>query len=240
MPAGVVVLFADERLLCVDPGHWDQFIREAHEAEAYSRKLSKRVSEGYAAKRRRLGVPGGNRMPFGLIREGKPSILRVDDEKAAIVGRAYELAATGSHGLGGRGPDGPRQDPRRRGPDQPDLRRAAADRRAGGHRADRRPGALVDGADDARATPDADARPHRQARLRPAPALRRLRRVPLRRRRPLPPSGADVRGVPGGEPLVRTRGASRGHDTRIKGHCYPQAWYEDAVGALLAQIGARR
>ena len=94
--AGVVVLFADERLLSSDPGSWDQFIREAHEAEAYSRKLSKRVSEGYAAKRRRLGVPGGNKMPYGLVREGKPSVLRVDEEQAAVVMKAYQLAATGS------------------------------------------------------------------------------------------------------------------------------------------------
>ncbi|HEV8697998.1 MAG TPA: hypothetical protein VGQ89_09930 [Candidatus Limnocylindrales bacterium] len=27
------------------------------------------------------------------------------------------------------------------------------------------------------------------------------------------------------------------HDSRIKGHSYPQAWYEDAVGAILAEIG---
>ena len=94
--AGVVVLFADERLLSSDPSSWDQFIREAHEAEAYSRKLSKRVSEGYAAKRRRLGVPGGNKMPFGIIREGKPSVLRVDEEQAAVVIHAYQLAASGS------------------------------------------------------------------------------------------------------------------------------------------------
>ena len=80
--AGVVVLFADERLLSSDPGSWDQFIREAHEAEAYSRKLSKRVGEGYAAKRRRLGVPGGNKAPYGIIREGKPSTLRIDEERA--------------------------------------------------------------------------------------------------------------------------------------------------------------
>ncbi len=33
--AGVVVLFADERLLSSDPSNWDQFVREAHEA-AYS------------------------------------------------------------------------------------------------------------------------------------------------------------------------------------------------------------
>jgi len=88
--AGVVVLFADERLLSSDPNSWDQFVREAHEAEAYSRKLSKRVGEGYAAKRRRLGVPGGNRAPYGIIREGKPSTLRVDEAKVATVRRAYE------------------------------------------------------------------------------------------------------------------------------------------------------
>jgi hypothetical protein len=93
--AGVVVLFADERLLSSDQGSWDQFIREAHEAEAHSRKLSKRVSEGYAAKRRRRR-PGGNRMPYGLVREGKPSVLAVDEDKAAVVVRAYQLAATGS------------------------------------------------------------------------------------------------------------------------------------------------
>ena len=42
------------------------------------------------------------------------------------------------------------------------------------------------------------------------------------------PSGARPK-------LARTRG--RHHDSRIKGHSYPQAWYEDAVGAILAEIG---
>ena len=91
----MVVLFADERLLSSDPNNWDQFVREAHEAEAYSRKLSKRVHEGYAAKRRRLGVPGGNRAPYGIIREGKPSALRIDEAKVATLHRAYELARGG-------------------------------------------------------------------------------------------------------------------------------------------------
>ena len=141
-----------------DPGSWDQFIREAHEAEAYSRKLSKRVSEGYAAKRRRLGVPGGNKMPYGLIREGKPSVLRVDEEQAAVVIRAYQLAATGLHRLGGGGPDRPGQDPRVRGPHQPHLRRQAADRRARRHRPHRRPLAVVDRADAAGTTTDPDTR----------------------------------------------------------------------------------
>jgi DNA invertase Pin-like site-specific DNA recombinase len=92
---GVAVLFADERLLTSDPDHWAQFVREAQEAEAYSRKLSRRVHEGYAAKRRRLGVPGGNRAPYGLIREGRPSVLRIDQDKAAVVRNAYALAAGG-------------------------------------------------------------------------------------------------------------------------------------------------
>ncbi len=92
-PAGVAVLFADERLLSSDPNDWDQFVREAHEAESYSRKLSKRVAEGYAAKRRRLGVPGGNRPPLGTSRSGRE--LSVDEEKLSLVRRAYELSAAG-------------------------------------------------------------------------------------------------------------------------------------------------
>ena len=48
-----------------------------------------------ATPRRRLGVPGGNRAPYGIIREGKPSTLRIDEAKAATVRSAYELAATG-------------------------------------------------------------------------------------------------------------------------------------------------
>jgi hypothetical protein len=36
--------------------------------------------------------------------------------------------------------------------------------------------------------------------------------------------------------MIRRRRRSS-HDSRIKGHSYPQAWYDDAVGAILAQIG---
>lgn len=94
-PAGVVILFADEGLLSSDPNHWEQFNREALEAESYSRKLSKRVGEGYAAKRRRTGVPGGNRAPLGTLREGRPSRLAIDEENLALVRRAYDLSAAG-------------------------------------------------------------------------------------------------------------------------------------------------
>jgi hypothetical protein len=44
-PAGVSVLFADERVLSSDRDHWYRFVQEATEAESYSRKLSKRVAE---------------------------------------------------------------------------------------------------------------------------------------------------------------------------------------------------
>ncbi len=68
--AGVAVLFADERLPTSDPDHWPGSSASL-EAEAHSRKLSKRVHElrGGAPAPRRLGVSGGSRAPVGTIRE---------------------------------------------------------------------------------------------------------------------------------------------------------------------------
>src|SRR3970282_1269413 len=68
---GAVILFADERVLSSDEDEWERGARGAVEAEAYSRRLAKRIREGYAAKRRRLGVPGGNRAPLGTVRDGR-------------------------------------------------------------------------------------------------------------------------------------------------------------------------
>ncbi len=45
---GVAVLFCDERILSSDADRWDDFVREAHEAESYSRKLGRRIGEGLA------------------------------------------------------------------------------------------------------------------------------------------------------------------------------------------------
>jgi hypothetical protein len=42
-------------------------------------------------------------------------------------------------------------------------------------------------------------------------------------------------------PLVRRRQHRRdraGHDRRVQGHSYPQAWYEDAIGDLLGEVGS--
>lgn len=92
--AGAAILFADDGILTSDEEQWERWAREAVEAEAYSRRLGKRIREGLAAKRRRLGVPGGNRAPLGTVRRGRE--LGVDEPAIAVVRQAYELAAAGS------------------------------------------------------------------------------------------------------------------------------------------------
>ena len=90
---GVAVLFADEGILTSDDEAWDRWAREVVEAESYSRRLAKRIAEGYAAKRRRLGIPGGNRAPLGTVRTGRA--IAVDEASIAVVRRAYDLAGAG-------------------------------------------------------------------------------------------------------------------------------------------------
>lgn len=92
--AGAAILFADEAVLTSDEDAWERWAREAVEAEAYSRKLSRRVKEGLAAKRRRLGEPGG-RPPFGFEREGRPPVLVPIAERIGQVREVFALSATG-------------------------------------------------------------------------------------------------------------------------------------------------
>jgi len=235
--AGVAVLFADERILSSDPADWDQFVREAHEAEAYSRKLSKRVHEGYEAKRRRLGVPGGNRAPFGIIREGHPSTLRIDEATAALVHRAYELAATGGTdwevarqtGLAKTHVGEILTNPIYMGTlrtgepagispiIEPSLWSAVQTARE--RRRTRTPGRIV--------------KRNYPLRLRCVGCGRYLYGDIGRYRHPAPTCEAFRTATPR---LPRRRRKSP--DGRIKGHSYPQGWYENAVGALLAEIGS--
>ena len=92
--AGVAVLFCDERILSSDADRWDDFVREAHEAESYSRKLGRRVREGLAAKRRRLGEPGGQ-PPYGFTRGGRPPVLEPIPAALDQVRACYRAAAEG-------------------------------------------------------------------------------------------------------------------------------------------------
>jgi DNA invertase Pin-like site-specific DNA recombinase len=91
---GVAVLFCDERIVSSDADRWDDFVREAHEAESYSRKLGRRISEGLAAKRRRLGEPGGQ-PPYGYVRAGKPPVLEPVPEQIEQVRAVFAAAAEG-------------------------------------------------------------------------------------------------------------------------------------------------
>ena len=207
--AGVVVLFADERLLFERPRR----LGPVHPRGPRGRGVQPQaVQAGRRGLRRQAPTAGRPGRQPGALRphpggQARPccgSTRRRPPSSCAPTSSPPPARPTGRS----RRPRA-RQDPRRRDPDEPHLRRTAADRRDRGHRADRRPGALVDGPDDAGATAHADAGTDREAPVRAPPALPRLWSLPLRRRRPLPPSVAHVRGVPGGDaadPAAADRG----------------------------------
>ncbi len=235
--AGVSVLFADERLLSSDPAHWSAFVGESVEAEAYSRRLSKRVAEGYEAKRRRLGVPGGNRAPYGLVREGHPSILRIDEATAVIVARAYELAAAGSTDW---------EVATQTGLAKTHVGEILTNPIYAGHlRTGERAGVpaiieprlweRVQAARERRRTraPGRIVKRNYALRLRCAGCQRFLYGDVGRYRHPAPTCVA----FRAARPNVARNGRRGGQDLRTKGHSYPQVWYESAIGVLLERIG---
>ena len=59
-PAGVALVMCDRRILSSDPQDWDELISEVAGAEKYSRRLSERITDGYAAKFDRHDDPGGH------------------------------------------------------------------------------------------------------------------------------------------------------------------------------------
>lgn len=93
-PAGAAILFCDERLLSSDPDQWDQLIREAHEAESYSRRLGKRIREGYAAKVRQTRDRPGP-LPFGFRRGGDQHTVQPDPATLPAALEVWRLAAAG-------------------------------------------------------------------------------------------------------------------------------------------------
>ncbi len=92
-PAGVPVYFCDEEILSSSERHWDQLVDEAKDAERYSRRLSRRIKEGYASKRAKERDPGGH-PPFGF-RRSEAKLLEPDPERLPVVRRVFELAAAG-------------------------------------------------------------------------------------------------------------------------------------------------
>ena len=174
--------------------------------------------------------------PFGLLREGHPSVLRLDEPKAAIVREAYQLAAAGctdwevaiqtrlakTH-VGEILTNPIYMGQLRTGEAagvapivEPALWLAVQTARE--RRRTRTPGRIV--------------KRDYALRLRCAGCQRYLYGDVGRYRHPAPTCLPFVAAKP-------SRPRTRGHltDTRIKGHSYPQAWYEDAVGAILERIG---
>lgn len=92
--AGAAILFADERVLSSDEDEWERWAREAVEAESYSRRLSRRVKEAFAAKRRVERDYGSGETSFGFRRVG--GLLEPDPETMPVAVRAFRLAARGA------------------------------------------------------------------------------------------------------------------------------------------------
>jgi DNA invertase Pin-like site-specific DNA recombinase len=92
-PAGVAVWFADEEILSSCDRHWDQLVDEAKDAERYSRRLARRIHEGYASKRAKQRDPGGH-PPFGF-RRNEDKLIEPDPDKVPTVRRLFELSAAG-------------------------------------------------------------------------------------------------------------------------------------------------
>ena len=94
---GAVILFADERVLSSDEDEWERWAREAVEAEAYSRRLGKRVpGRANPAKRRRLGVPGGR----ARRRSGRSARGRTIEIDGSLSLRLWCAASTSSRAAG--------------------------------------------------------------------------------------------------------------------------------------------
>jgi hypothetical protein len=104
-PSGVVWVMCDRRLVSGDPRDWDEMIREAHEAERYSRRLGERITDGYASKFRAYSDQAGNApRGFRRVADGPPgherSLLSIDAESMERVVAAFARYAIGDVSIG--------------------------------------------------------------------------------------------------------------------------------------------
>jgi DNA invertase Pin-like site-specific DNA recombinase len=95
-PNGVALVMCDRKILSSDPSDWDELISEAAGAEKYSRRLSERITEGYAAKFDQERDPGGHAaLGFRRLPE-PPHTLEIDPEHMHIVVGLFERYALGN------------------------------------------------------------------------------------------------------------------------------------------------
>jgi DNA invertase Pin-like site-specific DNA recombinase len=95
-PAGVALVMCDRRILSSDPQDWDELISEAAGAEKYSRRLSERITDGYAAKFDHRDDPGGHAgLGFRRLAE-PPHTLEIDPERMPTAVGLFERYALGN------------------------------------------------------------------------------------------------------------------------------------------------
>ena len=95
-PAGVALVMCDRRILSSDPQDWDELISEAAGAEKYSRRLSERITDGYAAKFDHRDDPGGHAgLGFRRLPE-PPHTLQVDPDTIGVAVGLFERYALGN------------------------------------------------------------------------------------------------------------------------------------------------
>ncbi len=95
-PAGVALVMCDRKLLSSDPDDWDELVRESHDAERYSRKLSGRITNGYEQKFETEHDPGGH-APLGFRRAAQPPhTLEVDPATIGTAVGLFERYALGT------------------------------------------------------------------------------------------------------------------------------------------------
>ncbi len=95
-PAGVALVMCDRRILSSDPHDWDELISEAAGAEKYSRRLSERITDGYAAKFDHRDDPGGHAgLGFRRLAE-PPHTLEIDPATIGVAVALFERYALGN------------------------------------------------------------------------------------------------------------------------------------------------
>jgi hypothetical protein len=95
-PNGVALVMCDRKILSSDPSDWDELISEAAGAEKYSRRLSERIIEGYAAKFDHEHDPGGHAgLGFRRLSE-PPHTLEIDPDRMPIAVGLFERYALGN------------------------------------------------------------------------------------------------------------------------------------------------
>ena len=95
-PNGVALVMCDRKILSSDPSDWDELISEAAGAEKYSRRLSERITEGYAAKFDQEHDPGGHAaLGFRRLAE-PPHTLETDPARMPTVVGLFERYALGN------------------------------------------------------------------------------------------------------------------------------------------------